>query len=113
MIQKKIVHAIYHIQKQCGGRVYPSWPPERRSMVTAKKKELRKECYPDIAVGKEYEVTKATKTYLMFKGNLRHYRSTVFYIYINGNLSNATEAKEYLKSKMINKVIKEFNEKNR
>ena len=82
-------------------------------MVTAKKKELRKECYPDISVGKEYEVTKATKTYLMFKGNPRHYRSTVFYIYINGNLSNATEAKEYLKSKMINKIIKEFNGKNR
>lgn len=113
MIQKKLVHAIYHSQKPCGGRVYQSWPPERRNMVTAKKRELRKECYPDISMDKEYEVTKATMTYLMFKGNPRHYRSTVFHIYINGNLSNSKEAKEYLKSKMINKIIKSFNEKNR
>lgn len=64
-------------------------------MITAKKRAILSDYYPDIAPGKEYEVEKIGQ-YLKFKNNARRYRPFIFQLYRNGKTITVEQAKAYL-----------------
>lgn len=64
-------------------------------MITAKKRAILSDYYPDIALGKEYEVEKVGQ-YLKFKNNARRYRPFVFQLHRNGKPITVEQAKAYM-----------------
>lgn len=62
-------------------------------MITAKK--TTEKYYPDIEMGKEYEVDKVN-SYIYLVGSKRHYKPKYFQLYRNGNAITVEQAKAYM-----------------
>ena len=62
-------------------------------MITAKK--IDEEVYPDIKMGREYEV-EDVREYIFIKGNKRHYRPIHFNLFKDGKKITVESARCYV-----------------